>query len=170
MILRITALAAACLCVAWAQATASGSLSKADKQFMNLAATDNMTEAHLGQMAEAQAADPGLKTFGQTLTQDHTTAYEELTALSSKTGESIPKGINVGKDAAIQQLTRLKGAAFDRRFLQHEIQDHEKAIAAFRREAEHGENPDVKAYAQKVLPTLQQHLQKAQELAKNKHA
>jgi putative membrane protein len=146
----------------------SGNLSSSDKQFMKIAAQAHMTEAHLGQMAEAQASDASLKAFAQTLVHDHSIAYGELRALSYKTGEEIPKGINVGKDTAIQQLAKLKGSSFERRFLQHEIQDHEKAIAAFKREANHGQNPDVKGYAQKLIPTLEGHLHKAQEIAKVK--
>jgi putative membrane protein len=164
---RITLSAAAIVCIACAPAAAqSSALSNADKTFMRLAAEDNMTEAHLGEMAASQAANSDLKTFAHTLVQDHTKAYEELSALSGKTGEDIPKGIDVRKDAAIQQLGRLKGASFDRRFLQNEIRDHEKAISAFKREAEHGQNSDVKGYAQKVLPTLEEHLHKAQEIAR----
>jgi putative membrane protein len=172
MTFRFSALAGVCLCVAGVQAMAqAASLSNTDKQFMTMAATANMTEAHLGQMAESQAANANLKTFGQTLVQDHTRAYEELHALSNKTGENIPKGIDTGKDASIQQLRKLKGAGFDKRFVQHEIQDHQRVLAAFKREAEHGQNPDVKAYAQKLLPTIEEHLHKAQEIAKNeKHA
>jgi putative membrane protein len=142
-------------------------ISNADKRFMEMAAKSNMTEAHLGQMAESVAPNSGLGRFGELLVRDHTKAYEELTALSTKTGEHIPVGINTAKDAAIQQLSKLKGTAFERRFLQHEIQDHERTIAAFKGEAEHGQNPDVKAYAQKLLPTLEEHLHKAQDLAKN---
>jgi putative membrane protein len=164
---RITLSAAAIVCIACAQAAAqSSALSNADESFMRLAAQDNMTEAHLGEMAESQAADSALKTFAHTLVQDHTKAYEELSALSGTTGGDIPKGIDVRKDAAIQQLGKLKGASFDRRFLQNEIRDHEKAISAFKREAEHGQNSDVKGYAQKVVPTLEEHLHKAQEIAR----
>ncbi len=172
MNLRITALAGACLCLGWAQASAqSPALNKADKQFMTIAAKANMTEAHLGQMAESQAAGSSVKNFAETLVQDHTKAYEDLTALSTKTGENIPRGINVAKDATIQQLSKLKGSGFDRRFLLHEIADHEKALAAFKREAAQGRNPEVKGYAQSYVHTIEEHLQKAQALAKaQRHA
>jgi len=167
MTIRMMIVAGACVCLATVEAYAQQTgLSSADKEFMIMAAKTNMTEAHLGQMAQSEGAATDVKNFGQTLTQDHTKAYEELTELSGKTGESVPKGINVGKDATIQQLAKLKGPAFDRVFLRHEIQDHEKAATAFRREAERGRNPEVKGYAQKLLPTIEEHLREAQKLAK----
>jgi putative membrane protein len=90
-----------------------------------------------------------------------------LLNLSDKTGEKIPRAINVAKNASIQQLTKVKGQGFVGRFLRHEIQDHKKTIAAFKREAEHGQNAEIKGYAQKTLPTLEEHLRKAEELARS---
>lgn len=76
------------------------------------------------------------------------------------------KGIDVARDKSIEQLTHLKGKFFDRDFVRHEIQDHEKAIAAFKREADKGANPQIKSYAQQTLPTLEKHLHQAGSLAK----
>jgi putative membrane protein len=146
----------------------AGALSKTDIQFMNMAARANMKEAHLGQMAEAQARQQGVKDFGQKLSQDHTSAYEGLTVLASKTGESIPKAIK--PDKTISSLTHLKGSNFDRAFLMDEVQSHKTVIAAFKNEAEHGENPDVKAWAKAVIPTLEEHLQAAENLSKQKNS
>jgi putative membrane protein len=139
-------------------------ISKTDADFMNMAAKINMTEAHLGQMAEAQAAEKAVKDFGQKLSQDHTTAYEGLTVLANKTGESIPKAIS--KDKTMDQLMRLKGNSFDHAFLMDEVGSHKAALTAFQNEAEHGENADVKAWAQSMIPTLKEHLQEAENLAK----
>ena len=47
-------------------------VNQADGRFMKMAAEANMTEAHLGQMAEAQASHKAVKDFGQTLSMDHT--------------------------------------------------------------------------------------------------
>jgi putative membrane protein len=140
--------------------------SNADKAFMKMAAQADMTEAHIGQMAETQAAQSQVKDFAQKLTHDHTDAYQQLTALAAKTGASIPKGIDVRKILAVEQLTKLKGTRFDRQFVQDEIRDHQKALAAFKREAQHGQDPDVKTYAGKMIPVLEDHLHAAQALAK----
>jgi predicted outer membrane protein len=138
----------------------------ADRAFMEMAARANMTEAHIGQMAETQAAESQVKDFGQTLIHDHTDAYTQLTALAAKTGESIPKGINVRKISTVEQLMKLQGKRFDHQFVQAEIRDPEKAIADFRREAQHGQDPDVKAYASKMIPVLEGHMRQAKALAK----
>lgn len=159
-------------CVAAFCAVASAQtadLSGIDKAFMKSAAEANMTEAHFGKMAEDKATNDAVKSFGQILVQDHTKAYDELTALANKTGESIPRGIDTRRNRTMEDLSRESGSEFDRRFVADEVQDHRRTIAEFKREAEKGQNADVKAYAQSTIPTLKEHLHKAEELEKSEH-
>ena len=90
-------------------------------------------------MAEAQARQQGVKDFGKKLSNDHTIAYEELTVLANKPGNTIPKAIE--RNQIIDGLTHLKGTSFDRAFLLDEVQSHKAAIATFKNEAEHGGDP-----------------------------
>jgi putative membrane protein len=147
---------------------APAKLSARDKAFLHMAAIANMTEAHLGQMAEGKAAQPGVQDFGKTLAKDHTMAYQELAMLDGKLGATIPKGINARRDKTIHHLAELKGRKFDGQFLRDEVMDHERAIAAFKREVAHGEDQDVKAYATQVLPTMEEHLRDAEKLLKHR--
>jgi putative membrane protein len=142
------------------------SLSTADKQFLTTAAKADMTEANEGKIAENQAARGDVRDLGKTIAQDHTENYSQLAALAAQDGVSIPTGIDTGKDRTIQQLVHLKGASFDRTFTADEIAAHRQAIAIFKREAEHGQDPDVKAFATKTIPVLEKHLQMAETCAK----
>ena len=85
----------------------SAKLNSSDKAFLRMAAVTNMTEAHLGEMAENMAAQSGIKDFGQTLAKDHTKAYQELAVLGTQLGQPIPKGINARRDQEIERLTVL---------------------------------------------------------------
>lgn len=143
---------------------AYSAMSNADKQFLATAARTDMIEAHEGQMAADRAAKSGVKDFAKTLADDHTQDYGHLSMLAEKTGVKIPKGINAAKDPEISQLNHLKGAGFDRQFAKDEVADHRRALAAFKRESEHGKDPGVKAYATQMLPTLQKHLQLAEHM------
>lgn len=125
-----------------------------------------MTEAHEGQMAEDHAARSDVKDFGKTLVQDHTASYTQLSQLAAKTGAAIPKGINVSQNRDIVQLGRLKGASFDRQFARDEVAAHRQLLAAFKREAQRGHDAEVKAYASRMIPTLEKHLQLAEQCAK----
>jgi putative membrane protein len=137
-----------------------------DEQFLRTIAIEDMTEAHLAQMAESKAAKPEVKELGQTIAKDKTEEYEQLTVLASKVGESIPKGIDARKDPAIHTLVSMKGGAFDRDFLRDEITEDRKMISTLQRETVHGENPDIKAWAEKMVDMCQQELQKERSLAR----
>jgi putative membrane protein len=125
-----------------------------------------MTEAHLGQLAQQQAAEQGIKDYGQMLAQDHTKDYDTLTAVAGKIGADVPKGIDAAHNKMIDPMAKLKGKAFDHRYLQAMVKGHEEAIAKYKKEAENGDNAALKSYASSALPTLQTHLEKAQDLMK----
>jgi putative membrane protein len=164
---NILAVIGSCVFFAALAAAQSSKLSKADKTFLDAAADANMTEAHIGQMAEARSYATDVRHFGQKLTKDHTDAYETLRQLAHKVGATIPTEIDVRRDRTVEELARLKGRNFDHRFLREEVRDHEKALAQFRREAEHGKDADVKAYAAKMIPILENHLHTAESLAES---
>ncbi|HWF45688.1 MAG TPA: DUF4142 domain-containing protein [Bryobacteraceae bacterium] len=146
----------------------AASVNKQDAAFMKMAAEADMMCAHLGQMAEESASNMAVKDLGKKLVQDHTMNYRELTELASKTGETIPKAIEKRDDREIVALGRDKGKAFDRAFLNHEVADHERLAKAFKEEAEHGQDPEIKAFANKSLPTIESHLHEAEDLVKAK--
>ena len=134
-----------------APALFGASLSKADKQFLNMAARTDMVEAHEGQMADTRASRAEVKDFAKTLVQDHSNSYGQIAELAAKANLSIPRGINVVRIRSIEQLESLKGVRFDRQFARDQIAAERRAIVVFKREAEHGDNADVKDYATKTV-------------------
>lgn len=157
-----------CLALLIPASVANGaSLGRVDRQFMAAAARADMIEAHEGQMAANRAGQDSVRTFANTLVADHTASYSDLSRLAARTGTSIPKGINAAKDPAIKHLARLKGSGFDRQFTRDEIAATRQDLALFKREAQHGQDAEVKAYASRTLPVLQKDL-KAAEQAGNK--
>jgi predicted outer membrane protein len=66
-------------------------------------------------------------------------------------------------------LKPLKGKQFDEMYITKVgVEGHQKAVEVFQKEAREGQNADLKKAAQKALPTIQQHLKTAQELAAKK--
>ncbi|HEY3453930.1 MAG TPA: DUF4142 domain-containing protein [Bryobacteraceae bacterium] len=141
-----------------------------DQDFVNLAAQTDMTEAHLGQLAQAQGDSQAVKDLGQMLATDHTTDYSQLGMIATKAGLTVPKGTDAKHDKMIAPFEKLKGKMFDRRYTQTMVKGHQEAIAAYKKEASDGQNADIKAYAQQTLPTLEKHLKAAQDAEKGKTA
>ena len=139
-----------------------------DQDFVTLAAQTDMTEAHLGKLAQTQGTAQAIKDLGQMLATDHTSDYTQLSTIATKAGLTVPKGIDSKHEKMIAPFEKLNGQAFDRRYAQTMAKGHEEAIAAYKKEASDGQNADLKAYAQQTLPTLEKHLKAAQDAGRAK--
>lgn len=167
LIIAAISCSALCSISAFGQAAATAGAAN-DQKFVDFAGQTDMLEAHLGQMAQDKAAKADIKSFGQTLTTDHTTDYNQLTAAATKATATTPTGIDAAGNRVISRFDKLKGAAFDRTFIREMVTGHEAAIRRYKEEIEKGQNADVKAYAQQALPTLEKHLQDAKDLSAGK--
>lgn len=130
------------------------------------AAQGGLAEVQVGQLAQEKAQSPEVKQFGQTLVDDHTQANQELQQIAQQEGITLPAQPSSKEAAEGQKLQSLSGDAFDKTFVKDEVDDHKKDIAEFRREAQSGKDPALKAFAQKTIPVLQKHLQMAESLNK----
>jgi len=134
-----------------------------DTTFAMKAAQGGMAEVEFGRLATERASDAKVKQFGQRMIDDHTKANDDLKSVAAKDGMTLPTALD-SKDAATKnKLSGLQGEPFDKTYMEDMVSDHEKDIAEFQREADHGTNPDLKAFAQRTLPTLQHHLQMAKD-------
>ena len=80
---------------------------------------------------------------------------------------SRDKGVMDKEHAAMMsKLSSLSGNEFDKAFIRAAVKDHEKAVKAFEKESTKADDADVRAFATKTLPTLQEHLQIARDLDK----
>jgi putative membrane protein len=139
--------------------TAGGNVSSADTEFMNKAAQGGMAEVELGKMASTKAQNAEVKQFGQQMTADHTRANNELKTLAAGKNVTLPTDVGAMHKATMDKLSKLSGAEFDREYVKAMVEDHEKDVAEFQKQADSGTNADVKAFAAKTLPTLKSHFE-----------
>jgi putative membrane protein len=139
------------------------SLSRDDRQFLRKATEAGMTEVAAGQLAEAQGGDPSVKAFGKQVVDDQTPVNEELEQLAQSKGLSSGNSASRSTPKQVRQLKSAQGTAFDKSYAQQEVKDHETAIALYEK-AEKSKDPDIAAFAQKNLPTLEHHLEMAKAL------
>jgi putative membrane protein len=140
-----------------------------DQQFVDFAAQTDMVEANLGQLAESTASAQPVKDYGQMLATDHTQDFHQLYDVAQQASLKMPDAIDAEHNKAmIDPFQKLKGAAFDRHYVQEMIAGHTKAIAVYKKESTDAQNPALKSYAEQTLPTLQKHLDGAKALEKAK--
>jgi len=153
-----------------AQKASSGKAATAkgapDESFALTAAQANLGEVELGKLAQQQGQHADVKQFGMRMVTDHMKAYDQLKQAASGLRMALPSTPGATQNQQKQKLSGLSGEAFDKQYASLMIEDHKKAIALFQGEAEGGMNAELKSYAKMTLPTLQQHLQMAEMMAK----
>jgi putative membrane protein len=124
-----------------------------------------MAEVDLGTLAKEKGSSTDVKLFGDRMVTDHGKANEELKQWAQQKKVTLPAAIDAKHKAIHDRLAKLSGDAFDKAYMRDMVMDHQQDVAAFKREAASGKDPDLKAWAAKILPTLQDHLKMAQETA-----
>lgn len=139
-------------------------LSNEDRDFVITAAQGGLAEVSMGQIASQKATSADVKGFAQRMVTDHGTANQELTQLITNKGLAMPATPKEQSKEAADHLSATNGAEFDKMYMQHMAEDHQKTVADFEKASREAQDPEVKAWAAKTLPTLQQHLTLAQEI------
>jgi putative membrane protein len=123
-----------------------------------------MAEVALGKLAAEKATNADVKQFGQRMVDDHSKANDELKAFATEKGVTLPADMSAAAKATEARLSKLSGAAFDKAYMQDMVKDHDKDVAAFKHASTASADADLKAWAGKTLPTLEQHQTMAKAL------
>ena len=141
--------------------TSTTTLQRTDRNFIQKAAEGGKAEVELGQLAQGKASSDAVKQFAQRMVQDHGAANQELTQLAQSKG--VPIEPKPGKHAKmIDRLAKLQGADFDREYVKAMVKDHKEDVAEFRKMHSGAVDPNLKAWVDKTLPTLEDHLRTIQ--------
>ena len=136
----------------------TGGSASDDNDFMKEAPVGGMAEVEMGKLAATKAASADVKKFAQMMVDDHTKANNDLKALAAKKNITIPTDLDSSHKATMDDLREQNGADFDKAYVEEMVDDHEEDVAKFEDEAKNATDPDIRAFAQKTLPTLQKHL------------
>jgi putative membrane protein len=136
-------------------------------KFFEEAASASKLEIETGRLAAHKATNPQLKAFGQQMVVDHTKASQELQTLAARKGMTLPLSMSDDDQKKLEKLREVKpGKDFDQEYRDLMIDCHEEAVSLFEDTAKDAKDPEVKAFATKMLPTLQHHEHQAKALPK----
>jgi putative membrane protein len=134
--------------------------------FLVEAADGGMAEVHLGSLAQQQARYQGVKDFGSMMVRDHSAAGDKIKMLASQRNVTLPTTVSDKNQKMFDDLSKKKGADFDKAYMDHMVKDHEEDIDAFKKAADKVNDADVKALINATIPTLQTHLDSAKAVRK----
>jgi len=145
----------------------SGSLSENDRDFAQEATRGGKMEVALGEVAQKNSTNQDIKDFGKMMVDDHSAANSELTALLNKKGVTIDGSYTNDQNDHLKKLTDEKGKDFDKDYVDMMVKDHKEDIELFKKASENANDPELKNFASKTLPTLQKHLDAIQKIKDN---
>ncbi|MDT5271777.1 MAG: putative rane protein [Acidobacteriota bacterium] len=136
----------------------------ADHKFAMEAAMGGMEEVQLGRIAAQKGASEEVRQFGQRMVDDHSKANDDLMQVASGKGMTLPTALAPKMQADVQKLSAMSGEKFDKEYVKMMVKDHKKDVGEFQKEAKGGMDADIKSFAARTLPTLQEHLQMIQRI------
>jgi putative membrane protein len=131
--------------------------------FVQEAATSDMFEIQSSQLA-SQKTQGQVKQFADQMVKDHTKTSSDLRRLASSANVTMPTEMTSSQQSKLDKLKSLDGGDFAKQYVDDQISAHKDAVSLFERYGKGGDNDQLKSWATSTLPTLQHHLDRAQNL------
>ena len=144
-----------------------------DAQIAAIVVTANQVDIDAGQLAAKNAASPEVRKFGQQMVTDHTGVNKSAVDLATKLKvtpqeNETSKALKAGGEKNVANLKTLKGAAFDKAYVDHEVAYHAQVLDALDKTLiPNASNAELKALLVKVRPAFVAHLEHAKGLQKS---
>ena len=144
--------------------TTPGAVNEVDSKFVTEAANGGMAEVELGKLAQSKGSSDDVKAFAQMMVTDHSKANEELKTIAEDKGITLPAAPAQAQQQVKNDLGQQAGTSFDKAYINVMVEDHKKTVALFEEASKNSKDSELKAFADKTLPTLKMHLEHSQSL------
>lgn len=133
-------------------------------KFMRKAYMGNRAEVQLGNMASQKTRNKDVKQFALMMIEDHGKANKELISVARRKDLRLLDTLSGEMKQKMDSLQSLSGREFDQAYMNFMVKDHQEDVKFYNRALSEIEDTDLKTYARNTLPTLQKHLDRAQEV------
>jgi len=141
-----------------------------DPQIAHIVVTANQIDIDAGKLAEKSGQSKDVKAFGKQMVTDHTAVNKQAGALAKKLGvkpedNDTSKALKKGAQENMANLKKLKGGAFDKAYIDHEVTYHQQVLDAIDKVLiPSAKNAELKDLIVKVRPAIDAHLQHAKQI------
>lgn len=141
-----------------------------DAQIAAIVVTANTVDINAGELAKSKATNKDVKEFAQRMITDHSGVNKQAVALVTKLNvkpEENPTSKSLSDDGAktLAHLKELKGAAFDKAYVDNEVVYHQAVLDAVDKVLiPSATNAELKDLLVKVRPAFVAHLEHAKHM------
>jgi putative membrane protein len=136
-----------------------------EKRFVNDAAESGQVQVEVSKLAQEKGSTEAVKQFGKRLVDDHIKASQDLTQAATAANIAVPSETARKAKKSQEKLSKLSGADFDRAYTKLMMNELKDEVKSFDRESRNGKIPQIKDFAAKTLPALQEHRRMVEQLA-----
>lgn len=147
----------------------AGQQASIDKMFVKAAMQGGLAEIELGQLTLEKSSNDKVKQFAKKMVDDHTEMNEKLRPVALQLGVDIPTEPSKKDKGRIKKMQDLSGQAYDDAYIKDMVKDHKQDVSVFHTIASNGHTASVKDVATSGGQTVAEHLQMAQQLAKEQN-
>ncbi|HEX9981020.1 MAG TPA: DUF4142 domain-containing protein [Flavobacterium sp.] len=135
-----------------------------DSEFLVAAAESDMMEIELGKLALQKSTDADIKSFATMMVSDHTKSANDTKPFAERLKVTLPAAITEKGKEKYNELNEKSGAEFNQKFADMMVQNHDDAVNKMQTASEEAKDPEIKAWAANMVPTLRGHLEHAKML------
>lgn len=144
-------------------------LDSQEEAFLRTAAQDDVFEVRLGEYAAEHAALTETKQFGKQMATDHEADLKQVEQLAKDHGVDMAghdNDLTPQQKTLYDRLTTKAGKNFDKDYTKLALAEHNRMISLYQRQRDHAADVDIREYAGKTVPSLEQHKQMATDTQK----
>jgi putative membrane protein len=141
-----------------------------DPQIAGIVVTANQIDIDAGKLAKSRSKNKEVQSFANQMITDHSAVNKQAVALAKKLGVK-PEGsdtqasLKKGAQENVSNLKKLKGAEFDKAYVDHEVAYHQAVLDAIDKTLiPSAQNAELKGLIVKVRPAIAAHLDHAKHL------
>lgn len=136
-----------------------------DQDFVRRAASSGNYEVDASKWVQDKVKDPQIKQLAKTMENDHKQANDELKKIAKQSNIDVPSGPQGADQRMLSQLKQQSDEQqIGQQYVQQQIQAHQQAVDLFSQAQTQLQDPQLKSFAQRTLPKLQEHLQHLQQM------
>jgi putative membrane protein len=139
-------------------ATGGIAVTSDDAKFATTAAAGGMAEVEIGKLAAQKSTNDQIKSFANMMVTDHGKANDTLMAIAKTKNITLPTALDADHQKKYDDLSKLSGKDFDKAYVDAMVDGHKKTLTLMQDESKNGKDADLKAFATKIAPTVQMHL------------
>jgi putative membrane protein len=139
---------------------------KADAEFIREVNADNQMQIQLAQLARERSKNPQVRQFAEQAITDHNRLQNQWSAMASKNGISLSKGLGPMHKEKVTNLKKVNDKNFDQAYMITMIQQYSDETSYWQKEGRASQSAQVRQAVNAGLPTLEQNFNEAKRLGR----